>query len=225
MYPWVTHTHSHLEGKCPHECGYCYVQAMSRRFPTLQSKYSGPVRLNGAELNVCYGKGRTIFIDCMNDLWAAQVEKDWIDSVLEHCRAYPLNTYVFQTKNPQRYHEFAVLLPKQFILGTTIETTRADLCPPTAPKPFDRAYSMSTLPSEWSKFVTIEPVLEFDLVDMVEWLKAIKPTFVNIGADSKGHGLKEPTGDQLRALIAMIQAAGIEIRQKHNLERLLTTTS
>lgn len=30
MYPWVTHTHTHLRGECPHGCRYCYVQAMER---------------------------------------------------------------------------------------------------------------------------------------------------------------------------------------------------
>jgi hypothetical protein len=36
MYPWVTHTHSHLAGACPHECK-CYVQ-MAKKFPNMRER-------------------------------------------------------------------------------------------------------------------------------------------------------------------------------------------
>lgn len=32
MFSWVTHTRTHLGGQCPHQCSYCYVQAIERRF-------------------------------------------------------------------------------------------------------------------------------------------------------------------------------------------------
>jgi len=70
-------------------------------------------------------------------------------------------------------------------------------------------------------FVTIEPIMDFDLADLVTWIILIRPEFVNIGADSKGHKLPEPSSDKVRQLIRMITAAGIEIREKHNLGRLL----
>ena len=52
MYAWVTHTHSHLAGKCPHECVYCYVSQMAKKFPNMRARYSGPIRLIEDELNV-----------------------------------------------------------------------------------------------------------------------------------------------------------------------------
>lgn len=60
MYDWVTHMHSHLAGKCPHECSYCYVQ--KNRFG-VSPRYQGELRLIDNEFNVHYGKGRTIFND------------------------------------------------------------------------------------------------------------------------------------------------------------------
>ena len=63
MYEWVSHTHTHMVGKCPHECEYCYVQAMAKRFPVMKEKYSGPVELDSLSTFVDYGKGKTIFID------------------------------------------------------------------------------------------------------------------------------------------------------------------
>ena len=70
-------------------------------------------------------------------------------------------------------------------------------------------------------FITVEPVLDFDVEVMLGWMEKLRAEFINIGADSKGAGLVEPGADKVRALIAGIQAAGIEIRQKHNLGRLL----
>ena len=100
MYDWVTHTHSHLAGKCPHECAYCYVQAMANVYPNMKAKYSGPARLIEEELAVDYGAGKTIFIEHMNDLFAEAVTDEMIGRIICHCNGYPENKYVFQIKNP-----------------------------------------------------------------------------------------------------------------------------
>ena len=39
--------------------------------------------------------------------------------------------------------------------------------------------------------------------------------------DSKGHGLPEPPMWKVEALIKSLKESGIEIREKHNLERLM----
>ena len=222
MYPWVTHTHSHLLGRCPHGCSYCFVQAMAKRFPAMAEKYSGSLRLDESALEVRYGKGKTIFIDHMNDLWAAKVCDDFIKAVLYHCCKWPLNTYVFQTKNPARYSQFLGCLPPNMLLGTTVETNRdyPDI-KGTAPQPLERLLHIKALRPVYSTFVTIEPILDFDALPFLRWIIQANPTFVNIGADSKGTGLPEPSGEKVLALIAGLRAVGIEIRQKHNLERLI----
>lgn len=220
MYEWTTHTHSHLAGVCPHKCSYCYVQAMERRFGS--GRYAGPLRLVGEELPVNYGKDRTIFIEHMNDLCAEAVPDGWIKAILAHTREYPDNCYVFQSKNPWRLAGFLEELPPQWMLGTTIETTQR-LCN-EAPDPELRAAAMARfrvwLPDA-TLFVTIEPIQEFDPAVLLMWLEAIQPTFVTIGADSKGHGLQEPSAQQILDLIAGIQALKIEIRKKTNLARLV----
>ena len=70
-------------------------------------------------------------------------------------------------------------------------------------------------------FVTVEPILECDIRVLVHWIKHIYPEFVNIGADSKGTGMKEPTGHQVEFLIDCLNLIEVEIRQKSNLDRLL----
>lgn len=218
---WVTHTHSHLGGACQHACSYCFVQAMAKRFPAMQERYSGPVRLFMAEIDVNYGTGKKIFIDHLNDLFAANVPSNLICVVLQHCQRYPDNTYIFQTKNPARYHEntFGGYWPKKRILGCTLETNRNMASISNAPHPQDRAMAMGDLEGE--TFVTIEPILDFDESDMIAKLILANPTFVNIGADSKGHGLKEPSAVQINSLIESLALFDIPIRIKDNLERLI----
>lgn len=220
MYPWVTHMHSHLRGACPHACPYCYVQAIGKRFGG--DAHTGPLRLDTDQLNVMYGKGRTIFIEHASDLFAEEVLRGWLDLILDHCRQWPENTYVFQTRNVGRLVNWYPFLPDRVIVGTTIETDND--APGAAPHPYDRAMGISMLKCSLPRpvrFVTIEPILDFEVENMLGLLKMASPDFINIGADSKGHGLKEPSADKVLALIEGIKAMGIEIRQKLNLERLL----
>lgn len=223
MYPWVTHTHTHIGGKCPHECSYCYVQAMERRFGG--TRYSGELRLIEKELEVDYGSGKTIFVDHCNDLWADAVQDEWIDSVLDHCFRYPHNTYVFQTKNPQRYHDLFHKIHRleSVMLGCTIETNDTALASSVskAPPPYRRAYCMELLCGIVPAFITIEPILKGSMVVLADMIGRIQPSFVNIGADSKGTGLDEPSGSDVLRLIDALNEYGIEIKQKRNLERLL----
>ncbi len=224
MYPWVTHTHSHLAGACPHACSYCYVQAMARRFPEMKKRYSGPVRLIEEEFSVPYGEGRTIFIEHLNDLFAASVPAEFIDRVLAHCRAWPQTTFVFQTKNPDRYFEFLDRIPAGSILGTTIETNvrLPREIKGRAPQTFDRWEAMTRLPAHFRRFATVEPILDFGPNTLASWLEWFRPPdFVNIGADSKGHGLSEPTAEKITLLIGMLTRAGVDVRVKENLHRLL----
>lgn len=52
------------------------------------------------------------------------------------------------------------------------------------------------------------------------WLQKDRPEFLNLGADSKGHGLPEPTVSKIHALVDKLKEYGIELREKHNLKRL-----
>lgn len=216
MYPWVTHTHSHLRGRCPHGCSYCYVQAHERRWGT--GAFAGPLRLDERELRARYGSGKTVFIEHQNDLFADRVPREYISKVLAHCAAWPDNTYVFQSKNPGRMAACwrVGALPPKRLLGVTIESNRHHkVAMGNAPEPALRYRSCGEFPVD---FVTVEPIMDFDVGELVKWLNCIAPRFVNIGADSKGHGLPEPSWEKVQALLGELD--GFEIREKHNLERL-----
>ena len=229
MYDWVTHTHAHLRGKCTHECAYCYVQSMGKRFPEMAEKYSGPVTLDRKELEVAYGRNRLIFIEHMNDLFAEQVPTSTILEVLNHCLDYPDSNYVFQTKNPGRYQQFWHSIPFGSILGTTVESNRVH---PTvmgnAPSPFERTVGIQAAAmrendhprGRYQTFITVEPILDFDVDEFAAMLIWANPTFVNIGADSKDNDLPEPPFGKVMELYDRLTRAGVEVKKKLNLDRL-----
>jgi len=207
MYPFVTHTWNPIRGKCPHDCEYCYMKAY------LQPELRFVEKEMGAKL----GKGNTIFVGSSTDMWATPIPTDWIRDVLWHCWEYRDNNYLFQSKNPARFNAFASILPVGVVLGTTIES--------------NVGYPVSKAPSVQSRYevmcgisvdrmVSIEPIMDFDLGTLVMWIAQIKPKFVSIGADSKGHNLPEPPADKIRSLIQELKNITI-VKVKDNLKRLL----
>ncbi len=216
MYDWVTHTHTHLGGECPHKCPYCYVN--NSRFPV--EKYIGALRLCEKEFAIPYGIGKTIFIEHMNDLFAERVPMPWIKQILQHCSKYPKNTYVFQTKNPGRVIFYTNNLPPNVIIGTTMETNRETVG--LAPSPFMRYFGIKRLrKAGFDVFVTVEPIIDFDEDNFAKALINIRPKFVAIGADSKGCGLQEPSEEKILLLLHDLTKAGIQLRVKDNLIRLV----
>jgi DNA repair photolyase len=228
MYPWVSAMHTHLGGECSHKCKYCYVNnPKTGRAP----RYCGPIHLIEEEFKVSYGSGNTIFIEHMNDLWAKEVPDEMIRRVLAHCCTWPKNTFVFQTKNPGRYAEFLNYFPPDCIIGVTIETNRViEVGSPViepiskAPIPEERYKAFmricSLFGNKIKKFLTIEPVLAFDLEIFAKWIADMKPDFLNLGADSKSHNLPEPTVKDIMALVDRLHEYGVDLREKHNLKRL-----
>lgn len=227
MYDWVTHMLAHIGGECPHKCVYCYENRDDGKGGRFRDpKLCGPLTLDEDSFGVNFGQGKTIFIDHRNDLWCKDVPSAWISRVLSHCETFPNNRYLFQTKNPDRYLEFADRLAQlSCMVGTTIETNR--IMPTefsTAPWPPVRAEAMTRLRERYpdmTLFVTVEPIVNFDVQDLLNMFEMIRPNFCNVGADSKRHSLPEPSKEDVEALLFGITALGIEIREKHNLTRLL----
>lgn len=231
MYEWCSHMHAHIKGACEHKCVYCYAP---KGCQDRQDTYSGPAYLDENELEVSYApqkgeKPRTIFIDHMNDLWSESMRAGDINRVLRHCGQYLMNGYVFQTKNPQRYMEFINELnvlrrwSNGVLLGCTVETNRPLTNISMAPHPLNRLVAMTNLhrSTMLPTFITVEPILDCDPDALADWICLASPQFVNIGADSKHCSLPEPSADKVMRLIKRLQEAGIEIREKRNLDRIL----
>ena len=215
MYPWVDYTWNPIRGKCPHDCVYCFMKGRD----------VGPLRLDEKTLADNLGSGRTIFVGSSTDMFAMAVPHTLIFRVLEKCNKHQ-NTYIFQSKDPGRFcYSMDMLgkLPPQTILGTTLETNRdagQEHCG-FAPPPWARTRAMKHASlGRFKKMVSIEPIMAFDFDIFLKWIRDIKPAFVSIGADSKGHNLPEPQqGDIDKLVIALREFT--EVKLKKNLARIL----
>jgi len=211
MYEFVNYTWNPIKGACIHDCVYCYMKKWGT---------PPPLRLHDDELKTDLGRGKFIFVGSGTDMFASNVPVEDIDAVLEVCRHYPENQYLFQSKNPGRFEIFAGWYPPKCIFGTTIETNREHGIS-KAPPMIDRAEAMEGLIDEGcTTMVTIEPILDFDLHELVYLIERCEPSWVNIGADSKGNNLPEPDAGKVAMLKTALEEHGIKVLSKKNLNRL-----
>lgn len=218
MYPWVNFTWNPIRGKCPHGCIYCFMK----------ERDVGPLRLVEKALADNLGSGHTIFVGSSTDMFAEKVPTDWILQVLEKCNSHH-NTYIFQSKNPGRFFgwgkpeevNIVAKFPPRTILGTTLESNREYGQSGKGSPAWTRVVGFTDKHLDrFKKMVSIEPIMAFDLDLFLKWLREIKPAFVSIGADSKGHKLPEPQqGDIDKLVIALRKFT--EVKLKKNLCRLL----
>ena len=209
MYPWVTHTWNVIKGKCPHDCSYCYMK-----------KYAQPeLHFDPPELKTDLGSGKFIFVGSSCDMWADAIPVEWIELVLEHCRIFPHNSYLFQSKNPQRLIDWACDYPPKTTIGATIETNRT-YSHETYKAPYRRDRYIAMTKYDGCKIISIEPVIDFDTDVLVSWMKEIKPQFISIGANTNYKvKLPEPPASKIKALIEELQSI-TQVKIKDNLKRI-----
>lgn len=222
MYPWVDYTINFVKGKCPHGCSYCFME----KNPSWKREFF----LDESEFDTDLGSCNTIFIGSSCDHFAGSIPYQWIDLILTHLALFPENKYLLQTKNPKRLYDWIhntyleTKWNRMVIIGTTLETNR-DLLPevmgaqPRVPSPMNRQFWLRKT-NAYHKMVSIEPIMDFDLDVFVKWIQNIKPDFVSIGADSKGHKLPEPNKEKTLELIKELEKF-TEVKIKHNLNRII----
>lgn len=214
MYEFITHTWNPIKGKCIHDCNYCYMKVWGNL---------KPIRLVEKELKDDLGKNNFIFVGSSTDMFAEDVSENWIRDVLVAIRlADKSNKYFFQTKNPYYFFKYEQWFPKKAMFCTTLESNRNyDIYGGVVNSIETRTYIMEDLSTEHGKDVaiTIEPILDFDLAKFVSMIEDIKPKWVSIGADSKGHKLPEPSKEKVEALIKALKKF-TKVKIKPNLKRI-----
>jgi len=212
MYGFVSHTWNPVGGQCEHNCKYCYIK----------NSFLGGNKYNGepyiADLETNLGSDNTIFVGSATDIFADNVSDQIIRTVLDYCERFD-NTYIYQSKNPDRFHYFIDKFPKKSILTTTIETNKEYINLSDAPRIKERKRAMKDLPENFESMITIEPIVDFDLKTFLNMLKEINPDIITIGADSGKNNLPEPDKYKIEKLIDSLKNI-FEVRLKHNLKRL-----
>lgn len=211
MYEFVTHMWAPIRGKCSHDCSYCYMKKWGEQ---------PPLHMDEKDLWTDLGKGNFIFVGHTIDLFAKDVPVDWIERVLERLRYYSGNRYLLQSKNPKRFLDFINKYPINILFGTTIETNRF-IVRSFAPPVSQRAMALTELSYKgFETMVTIEPIFDFDLDELVDLIVLANPEWVNIGADSKGHNLPEPPAEKILSLIDRLKET-TNVKLKGNLRRII----
>lgn len=215
MYEFVTHTWNTVKGRCPHDCSYCYMKRWGKQ---------SDLHFERRELRTDLGAGNFIFVGSSCDMFAEEVNENWVAETLEKCRQHD-NAYLFQSKDPEGMNYHSNFFPHNSRLCTTIETNRwYPEIMAKSPRPEKRAKWMNELKG-FERYITIEPILDFDLFHLLELIELCEPVQVNIGADSGRNGLPEPHFEKVLELVERLKSF-TTIAKKKNLDRLgsLTTT-
>lgn len=213
MYEFITHTWNTIKGECFHDCSYCYM----KRWGKLK-----PVRFDEKELKTDLGTGNFIFVGSSCDMFAENIPDEWIKKTLKHMEKFD-SKYLLQTKNPIRVLDFidACVITDKCVICTTIESNK-DLfeIKKNSPDVFKRAMAMNELSQIIDTYVTIEPIMDFDMDIMLQLIRDCNAKQVNIGADSGRNNLPEPSKSKVLELVSELQKFTI-IHNKSNLHRLL----
>jgi len=108
------------------------------------------------------------------------------------------------TKNPEVYRKYHEIIPKNVVLGATIESDlRVTKEYSKAPLPRDRLEAMywlvDNMPND--RFISVEPIMAFSPLFSSEIL-TIKPWAVAVGYDNYKTGLIEPSLQETKQLIS-----------------------
>lgn len=216
MFNIVAETWNPVTG-CYHNCIYCWARRLALTKLKTAKRYRDGFKpsLNLEEFSKTF-KGGVVFVSDMGDLFGDFIPSEWIRKVINYVKKFPDTYFLFLTKNPERYHEFIYEFPKNSILGTTIETNRDDLYTEYhisgAPLPSRRYMAMRNL--NWPlKFVSIEPILDFDLDEFVQWIRDINPFMVYVGYDNYNWKLPEPPLRKTKELISALSEFTLVIKK------------
>lgn len=218
MFRSITRTWNPAIG-CKHDCTYCWARdiALGRLRNTAKYTNGFSPRFFPDELSKKFKLGEFIGVSLMGDLFGEWVPGKWIEEVLKVIHRFPKTNFLLQTKNPGRFFDFEPF-PINTYLGTTIETNR-DYNLSKAPAPSLRAANLLMIQHP-HKFVSIEPIMDFDLDIIVQWMTIIKPDIIEIGADNHRKNLSEPMGLDVDDLIRRLKDKDLNVIEKPGLERL-----
>lgn len=151
--------------------------------------------------------GEFVSVCLMGDV--AFATADQLCTIIHHIGAHPEVTCLLQSKDPRCFNRFEdsypeESFPRNLILGTTIETNRDTSNISKAPQTLYRSSDLEHV-NHSRKSVTIEPIMDFDMDDMVFLVKQVEPEIVWIGYDNHKCGLPEPSIEKTRELIAELE--------------------
>jgi protein gp37 len=219
MFPFITRTWNPVVG-CRHGCVYCWARKLA------EGKLKGTKRYKTGflpmfwpeELEKSFKENDFVFVSDMGDLFGDWIPKEWYEEIFSVINANHITQFLFMTKNPKRYY-YLGYLPRNVVLGCTIESNRCFTLS-TAPRQDERIDWMKTLSIDYAatstrrRFISVEPILDFDLEAFSEAIIKIEPWAVAVGYDNYDNHLPEPSLEKTQQLISRLTEAGITVYRK-----------
>jgi protein gp37 len=226
MFQFITCTWNPLGGECKHNCVYCWARklAVDRKL----AKYQGEPHLIEKELRRQFRDGEFdfdfVFVCDMLDLFGNWVPTKMIAEVVKVVNKFEWTKFLFLTKNPARYWQVETELclqePPIFIrgdvyFGATIESNRdydLSLAPPQSER-LKEFYDVVCNHANRA-FISVEPILDFDVDEFSRKIINIEPWAVAVGYDNYTNHLSEPSLAKTIQLIERLEKAGITVYRK-----------
>ena len=211
---------------CDYDCAYCNARKAALTRLKNSPRYRDGFRphLVESELAKRFRPGDFVFCGYMGDISFAP--RAVIADILEIIQGQPDVKFLFCSKNPACYALWGLEYPDNLYLGATIETDR-DYGLTQAPPPEERFMAMEVLRHK-HKFISIEPLMDFHLRTMLDWMRSIGPEIIEVGPDnyhnclpepqSMGSGAKVPW--KVRWLLEGLREFCPNVIEKRGLERL-----
>ena len=209
MFSFITGTENPLGGKCPGACSYCWAQS-KKGLATKRKmeKYKGSPRLYHEYFCKKFKEGEFVFICDMRDLLSPDVPSPMIEKILRWEEKNPDAWFLNLTKYPERYLDFFHKIPKNAVIGATIES---DLDHHIYSKATPQSSRLKYMKAVRERFpdhrllVCIEPILRFRREPFVRSLRDISPWKVPVGYDNYNNGLDEPSLAETEVLIERLK--------------------
>ena len=210
---------------CTHNCLYCYAKNKVNRRPTFEPIFR-PHFLDDKFPD----DGSWIFVGSMGDTFCDGMKEEWIEAVLDRIYTAENNVFLLQTKNPQGlfehlfFNDDVTRLNNKLAIGTTIETNR-DTPWTKAPHPLDRWHWIMECRQhlEWcdvehERFLSLEPLSDFDLGALSYMIEEYHPTAIEIGLENYTNHTVRPSDAKICDLIEWLDKNGYHYILKQNLD-------
>ena len=220
MFPFITKTWNPVVG-CRHGCTYCWAKELAEGKLKATKRYkTGFLPMFWPkELRKSFKQDDFVFVSDMGDLFGEWVPREWYEEIFGVINSHYRTRFLFMTKNPWRYYFLGNSLPRNAVLGCTVESNR-NYTVSTAPRQQERIAAMRRLTFDYAvtavydRFIAVEPIVDFDLDVFSSLLIDIKPWAVAIGYDNYDNKLPEPSLAKTMQLIDRLEKAGITVYRK-----------
>ncbi|MBA7601842.1 hypothetical protein ES703_08926 [subsurface metagenome] len=203
---------------CDYLCTYCNARkaALTRLKHSPRYRNGFMPHLVEEELGRKFKPGDFVFVGYQGDISFA-----WRQLIVNLCCSIteqPDVDFLFCSKSPLHYWYWHIVWPENLRLGATIETNR-DYHLTRAPAPLYRYMAMRALDHP-KKFISLEPICDFDLDKMLSWMAEINPQIIEVGADNYHNNLPEPPWEKVEKLLNGLKTFCPTVVEKVGLHRL-----